>query len=86
MTQSPRAEMYSNFCKQILITEPDVIVLTSLLKHRHVTYTPADACLIQSLKSSADYMLQASLSTGDDRSLYQYEIYQLKRNENVHTA
>ena len=75
MTQISRVDMYSDFCKYVSIIKPEVIVLTSLIKHDHIIYTPADACLIQFLKVSRDYTLQKSLRTGDNQSMYRYDIY-----------
>ena len=75
MTKNSRIDMYADFCKYVSIIKPEVIVLTSLIKHSHIIYTPADACLIQFLKVSRDYTLQKSLRTGDNQSMYRYDIY-----------
>ncbi len=78
MTKMPRTMMYQRLCNQILISKPDVIILTALIENGQVLYTPTDACLVSSLVDSNDYHLQASLGTGDMHSYYRYEIYQLK--------
>lgn len=78
MTRIPRVDMYTDFCKQVFIMKPKVVILTSLIKQGQVIYTPADACLIQVLNRSTDYVLQESLRIGDNHSMYRYDIYGLR--------
>lgn len=78
MTQPAVPEMYEVFCKNVLKSQPDVIILTSLIKNKYVEYTPADQCMAPILSASHAYQLQASLSTGNKSTFYRYEIYQIK--------
>lgn len=75
MTKDPSADMYHRLCHHVLFTQPEVIILTSLREKGQVIYTPTDACLASVLQSGNTYRLQVSFSAGDERSLYQYEIF-----------
>lgn len=77
MRTMSRATMYSLLCNQVLVSKPDVIILTSLIEDGKPLYTPTDACLASHLVNSHNYQLQRCLGTGNSHSYYQYEIYQL---------
>lgn len=79
MTQTQRLDMYADFCKHVPIIKPEVIILTSLIKQGQVIYTPVDACLIEVLNRSKDYVLQESLRIGDNQAMYRYDIYALRK-------
>ena len=62
-------------CDDVLKTLPEVIILTGLIEDGKTIYTPADACFAKKLTHHKDYCKQATLTTGDRRSFYQYEIF-----------
>jgi len=79
MTQDPSPLMYERFCKKILQTKPEIIILTLLIEQGEMIYTPADACLAPLLKSGKDYQPLVSLSTKNKDSEYRYEIFGQKK-------
>lgn len=76
MTLDKPKDMYRHFCQQVFRTHPDVIVLTALIEHGKVIYTPADACMADRLKADKTWQLQASMNTGNRNGYYRYEIWQ----------
>ncbi len=79
MTQYPKAHMYEQFCHDILKEQPDVIILTSLLKQGQVIYTPSDMCLKALLNNQNKYKLSREFSISSPDSSYRYELFTLER-------
>lgn len=75
MTQYPTAHMYEKFCHDILKEQPDVIILTSLLKQGQVTYAPSDMCLKELLGGQNKYKLAGVFSASSPESSYRYELF-----------
>jgi hypothetical protein len=75
MTKITTPGMYQRFCDEILATNPDVLILTSLIENGKIMYAPADACLVQKLMKDDHYQRKWSISTGDKHSIYRYEIF-----------
>ncbi|WP_226905464.1 glycosyltransferase family 39 protein [Legionella antarctica] len=75
MTQYPKAQMYEQFCHRILGEKPQVIILTALIEHGQVTYTPSDICLKKILKGQDEYKLTKVFYTESPDSKYQYELF-----------
>ncbi|MCL9682481.1 protein LphB [Legionella maioricensis] len=75
MTQYPKAQMYDQFCHQILKEKPQVIILTSLIEQGQVIYIPSDICLKALLNRQGDYKLVKTFFTGSADSKYQYELF-----------
>lgn len=75
MTQYPKAEMYEQFCQQILLEKPKIIILTSLIEHGQITYTPSDSCLKLKLNNQNGYKSIKIFSAKAQNSMYQYELF-----------
>lgn len=75
MSQYPKAQMYDQFCHQILKEKPQIIILTSLIEHGLVTYTPSDLCLKLLLSKQSDYKLSRIFFSKSDDSMYRYELF-----------
>lgn len=70
-------ERYQRMCRNVLLTKPDGIILTSLIERGRITYTPTDFCLHNKLKTSKIYQYRTTYQTKDSDSSYRYEIYTL---------
>lgn len=70
---SPK-KRYEQFCKKILLTQPEVIILTSLIENGRVIYTPSDACFKTLLKQN-NYQLQKTFESNNKNSSYRYELF-----------
>ncbi|KTD25712.1 LphB [Legionella lansingensis] len=79
MVNASAQDMYFFLCNQVFISHPDAIILTSLVEKGEIRYTPADFCLQQRLKNTNLYKFRAILTTGNQKSLYRYEIYTLSK-------
>ncbi|KTD39252.1 LphB [Legionella nautarum] len=78
MTRFPLKDMYNRLCKEIFITKPKVLILTSYEgKDGEVIYTPTDVCLRQQLKQNQDYQFRTAFELATKLHLYRYEIYTL---------
>ncbi len=79
MTKYPKTHMYEQFCHDILKEQPDVIILTSLLKQGQVIYTPSDMCLKALLRDQNKYKLSRKFSINSPDSSYCYELFTRER-------
>lgn len=78
MTRFPLKDMYQRLCKEVFITKPKVLILTSYAsKDGKVTYTPADLCLLQQLKQDQSYQFRTVFELEGKLHRYRYEIYTL---------
>lgn len=75
MTQYPRAQMYEQFCHQILLEKPKTIILTSLVADGKIIYTPSDNCLKLLLNQRGDYKLTKTFNADAQDSMYRYELF-----------
>ena len=75
MTQSPKAQMYEQFCHRVLDEKPQVLILTSLIERGQVTSTPGDVCLKALLKNQSEYKLTKTFFTESSDAKYQYELF-----------
>ncbi|KTD48311.1 hypothetical protein [Legionella quateirensis] len=75
MSQYPEQQRYEQFCHQILIQRPEIIILTSLIKNGQVLYTPSDACLKVLLDNQSVYKLTNSFVAENPDSEYRYEMF-----------
>ncbi|MFI4919659.1 MAG: protein LphB [Legionellales bacterium] len=75
MAQYPRKQRYEQFCKQIMLEKPKVIILTALIEHGSIIYTPGDVCLKALLKKQNQYKLMAQFRTSNPDSAYRYELF-----------
>lgn len=80
MGHYPANQRYEQFCHEMSLKKPAVIILTSLIERGEVIYTPADACLKAFLsKSKNSYTLRHSFSTDE----YRYELFTNSITETV---
>ena len=75
MSQYPKAQMYELFCREILGEKPQIIILTSLIEHGRVTYTPSDVCLKSLLSNQSEYKLSKIFFSESEDSMYRYELF-----------
>jgi hypothetical protein len=76
MAHDSNGDMYIDFCHELLLQKPAVIILTSRINEGIVEYTPTDACLAHELKNSHEYRSAAIFRTQEEMgSYYQYGIY-----------
>ena len=75
MAHYPVAKRYEHFCHQILLEKPNIIILTSLIEHGQVHYTPSDFCLKKHLNSDNDYQLMKTFTNNKPDPLYRYELF-----------
>ncbi|MFJ1267187.1 protein LphB [Legionella lytica] len=74
-------QRYEQFCREIMLQKPEVIILTSLVEQGRVIYTPSDLCLKAALKNQHDYTFRQSFSTDDLNSTYRYELFSLSTSK-----
>lgn len=77
MTTPPKQDMYIRLCNDVFITKPEVLILTSIIEKKGITYSPADACLNDKLKTNKIYHLSTVFHANFHQYIYQYEIYTL---------
>jgi hypothetical protein len=75
IAQLPEASRYETACLNLLLSRPDVIILTYAIDHGIKEYTPADVCLAKSLQHDPHYMLQKTMRIGSADTGYAYTIY-----------
>lgn len=75
MAHFPHDQMYEQFCYQILLEKPAVIILSSLLEQGETTYAPADVCLKNVLKNNPAYKLRKTFTSNTKESVYKYELF-----------
>ena len=75
MSQYPKEQMYEQFCRQIMLEKPKIIILTALIKNGQIMYTPSDKCLKPILNNQSRYKLSSVFSTRDQGSMYRYELF-----------
>ncbi len=66
---------YERFCEQVMKEKPAIIILTSLIDHGRVIYTPSDQCLKIKLEKQNEYKLVHFFTSDDSQSTYRYEIF-----------
>ena len=74
MAHYPVAQRDELFCKNSLLAQPEIIILTSLVEHGTVIYTPADACLNTQIRQRGDYKLTKYFESKTQESTYRYEL------------
>lgn len=75
MAHYTEAQRYAQFCHQILLDKPDIIILTSLLEGGEITYAPSDDCLKILLNNHNGYKLNKIFTTEYPSALYRYELF-----------
>lgn len=75
MAHYPPAQMFEQFCYQILLEKPSVIILSSLLEQGEITYAPADACLKNLLEHDQVYRLRQTFMSKTKKTAYKYELF-----------
>lgn len=75
MAHYPVQQRYEKFCNEILFEKPEVVILTSLLEHGQVHYTPSDVCLRSVLEKQNDYKFIQSFRSNTPNSIYRYELF-----------
>ncbi|ASQ45532.1 protein LphB [Legionella clemsonensis] len=77
MTALSTENRYLWLCDQVMKSQPEVIILTSLKIDDRIIYTPADLCLKQALKVDKRYKFRTYFKSDSQKSSYRYEIYTL---------
>lgn len=75
MAHYPNKKRYEQFCYQILLEKPEIIILTSLIEQGSIKYTPSDSCLKELLSKRSDYKLSEEFISTDSKSKYRYELF-----------
>ena len=75
MAHYPEKKRYTLFCKKMWVEKPRVLILTSLIEHGEVIYTPADRCLKRLINKQTHYKLAKIFSSKNPDSIYQYELF-----------
>lgn len=78
MAHYSSAHRYEQFCKEVMHSNPDVIILTSLVEQGKVTYAPSDQCLKTMLDKQNAYQMAASFTAYNRESNYRYELFTLE--------
>lgn len=76
MAHDFKENRYELFCKQVVQTKPEVIILTAWHHRQKTIFTPTDACLAPLLTKSSEYHQVADFRTTLPGDYYQYLIYQ----------
>lgn len=76
MAHYTASQRYTQFCHQMFLDKPDIIILTSLKEKEEITYAPSDACLKVSLNNHKEYKLVSVFSTNSLTSTYKYELFE----------
>lgn len=69
------ADIYGQFCREVLAGAPKFIILTSLIESGAVIYTPSDQCIINLLHFQSKYKMVKKFSTNNSNSRYRYELF-----------
>lgn len=75
MAHYPKVHRYEQFCHQIMRDAPPIIILTSLIEHGKVLYTPSDLCLKTLLEKQKNYKLVKTIQSSGVESIYRYELF-----------
>ena len=75
MAHYPAAQRYEQFCREVLLEKPNLIILTSLIEQGKVIYTPSDLCLRALLEKQKDYQLIQFFASDNPKSTYRYELF-----------
>ncbi|MBI2786128.1 MAG: protein LphB [Legionella longbeachae] len=68
-------QRYEQFCKEILLEKPEIIILTSLIEQGQIIYTPSDRCLRKLLLKQNEYKISNTFVTNSSKSIYRYELF-----------
>jgi len=75
MSHYPKEHRYEQFCNEIVLEKPEVIILTSLIEQGHVMYTPGDQCLQKIMNKHRAYKLTKTFASNNMDSAYRYELF-----------
>ncbi len=75
MAHSLAKQRYEHFCQEILVEQPNTFILTSLVQHGRIIYTPSDVCLKKRLDKQKNYKLIQVVRSESKHSFYRYELY-----------
>ncbi|CAM2990664.1 hypothetical protein [Legionella worsleiensis] len=75
MTHYSVKQRYKKWCQHLMIEQPEIIILTSLIKNGQVFYEPGDECLKTALSSHSGYTMRQSFTAINPDSKYRYELF-----------